>query len=306
MEYIIQTTRLAALFIIAISVAVNGSAQNFLTNGLVAYYPFNGNANDASGNGNNLTNYGATLCSDRYGNANQAFYFNGVNNYMSSSSTDSALPIGAADRTLSMWVKADGVVTNGGDFVAVDYGFAPPGNTVFGLLLQYGDWNIHFDGAYQDVSSGIKVNTQWHQVVCIYRSGNAQFFLDGIQCVNTSKTTSTLSGKLVVGENVDGSGEYFSGIIDDIRIYNRALSTNEVAQMYAIESTPIVAVQKAVYLTCTNLLIGSTYQVQSSSDLINWTNQGSVFTATTNYWCSTNYWSVANWNQLYLRVVPSP
>ena len=80
MKYISRTMRLAALLIVGISIAVNGDAQTYLTNGLVAYYPFNGNANDASGNGHNGTNHGGVLVPDRFGNLNQAYRFDGTNN----------------------------------------------------------------------------------------------------------------------------------------------------------------------------------------------------------------------------------
>ena len=50
------------------------------TNGLAGYWPFTGNANDVSGNGNNGTNNGATLTTDRFGNANSAYSFNGTSN----------------------------------------------------------------------------------------------------------------------------------------------------------------------------------------------------------------------------------
>ena len=94
----------------------------------------------------------------------------------------------------------------------------------------------------------------------------------------------------------------FVGAASDFRIYNRALLASEVSGLNALESAPIVNIQKAVYLTSANLLVGTNYQVQASTDLINWTNQGSVFTATTNSWRSTNYWDVANWNQLFFRL----
>jgi hypothetical protein len=89
--------------------------------------------------------------------------------------------------------------------------------------------------------------------------------------------------------------------LDDLRFYNRVLSANEVSQLYALESASIISIQKAVYLTSSNLLAGTNYQLQASTDFLNWTNQGAAFTATTNYWRSTNYWDVANWNQLYFR-----
>jgi hypothetical protein len=69
---------------------------------------------------------------------------------------------------------------------------------------------------------------------------------------------------------------------------------------------PIINIQKAVYLTSTNLLVGANYQIQSSLDLINWTNQGSVFTATNSNWQSTNYWDVDDWNQLLFRLQVTP
>jgi hypothetical protein len=53
-----------------------------LNDGLVAYYPFNGNANDKSGNGNHGTVHGATLTEDRFGNADSAYNFDGVYDYI--------------------------------------------------------------------------------------------------------------------------------------------------------------------------------------------------------------------------------
>ena len=60
-----------SLLIVGLGLAVNGYSQSWLTNGLVAYWPFNGSANDASGNGHNGTVYRATLTTNRFGNANQ-------------------------------------------------------------------------------------------------------------------------------------------------------------------------------------------------------------------------------------------
>jgi hypothetical protein len=69
---------------------------------------------------------------------------------------------------------------------------------------------------------------------------------------------------------------------------------------------PTLNIQKAVYLTSSNLWIGSNYQVQASSDLVNWTNQGSTFIATNSSWSSTQYWNVSDWNQLFFRLQSSP
>jgi hypothetical protein len=79
-------------------------------------------------------------------------------------------------------------------------------------------------------------------------------------------------------------------------------SVTDSVSLVVFVPQPIINIQKAVYLTSTNLLVGFDYQVQASSDLINWTNQGSVFTATNSNWQSTNYWNVNDWNQLFFQL----
>src|SRR5205085_3568228 len=77
-----------------------------LNNGLVAYYPFNCNANDASGNGNNPIFNNATLTSDVYGNANSAYHFNGIDNYIQIPNSNS---LNAANTiSICAWVKPTG------------------------------------------------------------------------------------------------------------------------------------------------------------------------------------------------------
>ncbi len=75
--------------------------QQLPSQGLVAYYPFNGNANDQSGNGNNGTVFGAILTLDRFGNSNSAYSFDG-NDYIKADADD--LP--TAERTTSLWFNA--------------------------------------------------------------------------------------------------------------------------------------------------------------------------------------------------------
>src|SRR6516165_8324057 len=86
----------AALF------ATNVYGQSFLTNGLVAYYPFNGNANDASGKGNNGNPGTAQLAPDRFGIAQSAYYFKGTNSFITFPTT----PTTSVDNiSMSCWLK---------------------------------------------------------------------------------------------------------------------------------------------------------------------------------------------------------
>ena len=93
------------LLLFAIVFTMNAVAQNIPNyvpkDGLVGYWPFNGNANDESGNGNNGTVNGATLTTDRNGKANSAFFFNQFDEI----TTDFSSIVGTQTRTFSFWMK---------------------------------------------------------------------------------------------------------------------------------------------------------------------------------------------------------
>jgi hypothetical protein len=287
-------------------------AQSFLTNGLVAYYPFNGNANDASGHGNNGIVMNAQLTTNRFGQASAAYEFDGVQSSNGSRIvvTNKLLNTGQSGYTIQMWfdsysdsqggVMFDTYFNSVGIGIGYSYFTAP---YYAGSLIGAGSsWDLRLDGnsttplAFNQLHSNAwycATLTKSNTVYCFYINGKLQF-----TGTNSLAASYNFNDGFTLGS--DGWDETFYGAIDDARIYNRALSSSEVAQLYAIESAPIVNIQKAVYLTSNNLWTGSNYQVQASSDLINWTNQGSVFTAT------TNYWDVANWNQLFFRLQLAP
>ncbi len=279
--------------------AVSSHAQSFLTNGLVTYYPFSGNANDAVGI-NNGTVHGAVLTTNRFGVANSAYSFNGSSSYI-----DLGRPTNLqfySNFTLSAWCLVSGGSPQNPRIISYCWGNG------YELLTQ-GNGSSR---AFQFISGNYSFNTTsnysqgvWRAVAAVYTNGICYFYVNGA-LVNSGANHAPVSftNNLHIGNNSGTSSwDWWGGSIDDIRFYNRALSSNEVSQLYEIESEPIINIQKAVCLTCNFLSVGSSYQVQVSSDLINWTNQGSVFTANSPYWQSTNYWQVANWNQLFFRVL---
>jgi hypothetical protein len=101
--------------------------------------------------------------------------------------------------------------------------------------------------------------------------------------------------------------DYFNGYMDDVRIYDRALSSNEVQQLYLYEAGPRlnlgVSFVMVVNPSFSGLSLGAAYQLQVSADLKTWMNQGSAFTATNTTMIYPQYFPVANWNQLYFRLV---
>jgi Concanavalin A-like lectin/glucanases superfamily len=171
---------------------------------------------------------------------------------------------------------------------------------------------FHSSNGHNVVQSTNKIQAGvWQQVLVTFSTTGCSFYINGIPAGTVSGNNSIPSdaspATCCIGAFLSDAFNYppqqwLNGAIGNVRFYNRALSTNEVAQLYALESAPIISIQKAVYLTSSNLWAGTNYQVQASTDLLNWTNQGSVFTATNSSWRSTNYWDVANWNQLFFRL----
>ena len=103
-------------------IGFSGMAQADLNDGLVAYYPFNGNADDASGNGNDGIVDGAILSEDRFGNPNSAYIFDGIDAWIYTQSVDQAL----TEKTMSAWVKLNDVSQQGGGVVSLETPEADP------------------------------------------------------------------------------------------------------------------------------------------------------------------------------------
>jgi hypothetical protein len=236
-----------AVVVAAFTVSVIAAhAQSWLTNGLVAYYPFNGNANDASGNGNNGSIYGGVvLAPDRFGIPNSAHSFNGVDGYI-----DIGNPVGnsPAYLTETAWVKIisrevvsglpslDAIITKR---QSDESGWATLGVVSSGQTNGAGV--IAIDDYYYYVGCTGTILTQtnvWFFICGVVSNGIYQIYING-SLENTITDAHTLSSVKDMFLMHQGSwGTYCNGVLDDVRIYNRALSSNEVAQLYAIESTP--------------------------------------------------------------------
>jgi len=237
------TTALVGVFSIMLVLAGQVKAQSFLTNGLVAYYPFNGNATDASGNGNNLSNFGATLCADRFGNSNQAYFFNG-SSYLGSSNS----PLSQTDNwTVSAWINpaslsqaAAYAVCVGYDTGSVGDGYAfgisggtgggppaIPGNSLFAIFP--GFRFISDDFMFPSTN-------QWYQVVMVRSSGTLMLYANGAFTTNVAPSGDTVIKPTSFEVGSGGTARYFNGAVDEVRVYNLPLSASEVQQLYTYES----------------------------------------------------------------------
>jgi len=216
------------------------------TNGLVGWWPFNGNANDESGNGNNGANYGAVLTLDRYGSSNSAYSFNGSTSYIQ---TVNPGPTGATSRTVSVWIKTTDVTTS----IAVSWGGATS-LTSFNLWSNYGCTGFTFDinGAARTYTSSF-INGEWNHyvvvfdnsqgsdisVIRVYENGSlltSTCKVHGNGSINTGNTFPVTFGKWCVQDN-----NYLEGMIDDVGIWTRALNQSEITALYQAEQISATA-----------------------------------------------------------------
>ncbi len=214
------------LVVVIGSLAFSSPAQHFLTNGLVAYYPFNGDANDVSGNGNNGTVVGASLTQDRFGNNNQAFSFNGVNNYISFT----GVPTTQTDNwSITAWVKP-ALFSQAEIAVGMGYDDGASGNG-YALGINVNKLYPVF-GGIEDIDAGFifPATNQWYQITMLRNSGTTSFYVNGIPTPVVNTDTPYTPTAFRIGSDI--GYRFFNGAIDDVRIYSRALSSNEIAQLY--------------------------------------------------------------------------
>jgi hypothetical protein len=213
-------------------------AQIFITNGLVAYYPFNGNANDATGNGNDGTAInGVSYVPSPLGSAAS---FNGSSQYISLPNTISNYQ----DLSVTFWVNTSDSNPNG--FPYEEFLIS---RDISGYAL---DWNIclgkgrkidFVTDADELMTTQNIASNNWVQVSCVADSVNQVkiLFVNGQEVASASWLPNPFANNTVpifIGaSSVDtGSHAFFTGGMTDVRIYNRALTTNEVQAIYDDES----------------------------------------------------------------------
>ncbi|MGC4130394.1 MAG: T9SS type A sorting domain-containing protein [Bergeyella sp.] len=213
------------------------SFVNAQSNDLIADFPFSGNANDVSGNGNHGTVHGATLTEDRFGNPNSAYDFNGTSGYIDFPASSSMGQIYTAEEfTISAWIKIRSWYNDWNVFSIIEQ-YNP--NTDMGSLLLEANWatgGINFIAGYNAPFAGCNFTwnfNQWYNITMTYNKSlqEAKFYIDGslIQTVAYNGSFSEdLINPYVIGRSLSGPDEYSNGVIDDMKIFKRALTSQEV------------------------------------------------------------------------------
>jgi len=252
--------------------------------GLVAYYPFNNNADDESGNEHHGTVYGAIIGEDRFGNSNAAYEFDGTDDFIDCG-LDPDLNI-TTHLSVSCWVKyydynygslyhpdfisnADYALSTHtqdwkGYLVGTTRNHPSPqfnGTMKFTVLKPYENYGLRTDDRYDD--------DKWHHVVSVFYPGHyLRLYVDGEIVEQDTVTISSFTASdlpLSIGRGYENDEyHYFDGLIDDIRIYNRILSEEEVSDFYH-ENDWMLAPDVTIEIIGNNVELNWTYIVGANS-----------------------------------------
>ena len=227
------------------SVNIGGASTKSLSDGLVGYWKFDEGVGttsaDSSGN-NSLATFGAGDSSPSWGNGKYGTgtSFDGINDYATSSDLNSVE--GLSSMSVQAWIKPNNI-TSDKKFAAKEnvwYFFTNTclGSNQVGFVIHGKNSCIESEA----VNTGITLN-QWSHVIAVYENNTTKLYLNG-SLVDSAESitmpTSDYSFSIGAKDN-DGSsfGSFFDGLIDEVRIYNRALSPTEVKQLYDYAPGPV-------------------------------------------------------------------
>lgn len=198
--------------------------------GLLSYYPFNGDARDEGANTKNATVKGATLTEDRYGNKKNAYYFNGKDDYIECNKI-----FNSEIFTISLWVKTEKITTQRLDILNI---FSNERKIqADNICLYLNDYKTGFDINGNNCNPGesyIVGNKKWHFIAIVSYSNKIEFFVDGYLANVSPKSAGLHGNTLYIGKSIksDSRKSYWNGYLDDIRIYKRALMMPEIEKLY--------------------------------------------------------------------------
>jgi hypothetical protein len=213
-------------------------ANNPITAGLVAAYEFSGNADDVSGNGNNGVVNGATLTTDRFGNVGSAYSFDG--NAMITATPTAPIP---QTNTVSARVWLDTL----GDFqYVVDLG----DNNNWIEILPSGQFRTGTTGLGATLDTVILVTHQWYLLTRTFDGTNQKAYVDGA-LVGTRAGIPNNPTAITLGAHNSRAdqGVGLVGKLDDVYIYNRALSPTEVSTLFSVVPEPSTALLLGIGLS---------------------------------------------------------
>ena len=251
---------------------------------LVGYWPFNNNAIDESGNGNDGVNTGAEIVPDRFGNDSSAYYFNS-NDYILVSSDNFPNSLNQ-QYTFSVWCKPDSSVWTGGWRTLM---FLGQNSSNAGTQLEYQhpavDQYRLFHGTYGnglDSTKNGNIFNEWNHIVATYDGSIRKTYLNGELFGYDSYSSLNITNMtLQIGRREHS----FLGFIDDIRIYNRSLNDSEITALYKENICSNTVINDTLYYFVSNI------EFQPESPKVYWESTDSLTTQMGNCDSVVNHYS---------------
>ncbi len=257
---------LLSMFLLGTLLSANAQVPNYVpADSLKGWWPFNGNANDESGNGNNGTVSGATLTSDRFGLINKAYSFDGINDFIEILYRAS---LNNSSGTVSVWIKSNGAQINSQKLIYGQGQGRPTicvnSNNNHKARLQ---WVQPIGWAMVTSTSDVD-NSQWIHIVGVYDTQNLYIYINSVlestylanssqwNCSQYNYHIGAFNGTSTSCGGSLGISQAFKGIIDDIGAWNRKLSQQEINNLYngnicyqtiSVTDTLIINVKRTSY-----------------------------------------------------------
>jgi hypothetical protein len=205
--------------------------QTFLSNGLVFYLPFDGNATEAINNTSSTGTYTYAAASDRFGNPNGAANF--ASNTFRQYATYPGQPTGNSPYTISTWINVAPGEWNSSNGIC---GWGSQNNNERNSLRldNNGYVNYWWVNDFNATIPPAQMQTGvWKHIVVTYDGTTQRFYENGVQIASRVPTTpaSVALTTTVVGAGLPNN-QFYKGMLDELRIYNRAITAAEVSTLY--------------------------------------------------------------------------
>jgi len=234
----LKSILLTAAATVSLATATMAQVPNYVpTNGLVGWWPFNSNANDESGNGNNGTVNGATLTTDRFGNTNNAYDFNGLTDDIT---FQQLFPFNSSNNaSISIWLN--GLTPPSGiQGTYLKSRIDQPDNNRFNLFVNPVNQDLKLNVDYREPNFNIHIlnidtipTGNWINFVLTRQNNTYSTFINGQLASISVDNTPVLPNSIgwVLGNDPSSVMDY-AGKIDDIGLWNRALTQQEITDLY--------------------------------------------------------------------------
>jgi len=200
---------------------------------IVAEYNFNNTRNNVNGTTPFTNNAGLSFVADRNGNGNSAINIANTG----TRATIPNLPYGDNPRTISLWVKLN--VMRADYNMLFSYGQQSNSSSNGGSMNAGGVMYLGYNNNYQAPSTANATNT-WYHLVFTYDGTNAKIYKNGTFLGTTTKSWNTLNNSDAFDLGVGVGGElWFDGAIDDLQIYNYALTDSQVANLHSAQTLAV-------------------------------------------------------------------